>query len=159
MNYKMSFSCAALSLLFLLHVPLAANAENQGKTPEDLTIAYTSFNEAYATNDVDTYFGFYAENATVYFYGERQDVAAYNEEWHSLMDAGGGVEKNDTSDLLVQLLPSGDMAIVTYFIDNRTRYPEGMNEERAFETDVWQKIEGAWKIVSLHYSVVPETSE
>ena len=158
MKYKMSSSYTALSLL-LMHLALAASAENHVAIPRDLTAAYTSFNEAYATNDVDTYFGFYAGNATVYFYGERQDLAAYREEWHSLMDAGGGVEKNDTSDLRVQLMPSGDVAIVTSFIDNRTRYPEGINEERAFETDVWQKVDGAWKIVSLHYSVVPEATD
>jgi hypothetical protein len=55
----------------------------------------------------------------------------------------------------VQLLPGGGVAIVTSFIDNRTRYPDGISEERAFETDVWQKVDGAWKIISLHYSAVP----
>jgi ketosteroid isomerase-like protein len=143
----------------LFNFSLAANGESSVKSPKDISAAYASFNEAYATNDVDTYFGFYAEDATVYFYGERQDVAAYREEWQALMDAGGGVEKNETSDLHVQLMPGGDVAIVTYFVDNRTRYLEGMNEERAFETDVWQRTEGAWKIVSLHYSAVPNITD
>jgi len=26
---------------------------------------------------------------------------------------------------------------------------------RAFETDVWQKIDAEWKVVSLHYSEIP----
>jgi hypothetical protein len=36
------------------------------------------------------------------------------------------------------------------------RAPDGsIRSARAFETDVWQKIDGQWKIVSLHYSEVP----
>ncbi len=42
------------------------------------------------------------------------------------------------------------------FIDNRTRSPEGeISTARAFETDVWQKIDGKWQIVSLHYTEIP----
>jgi ketosteroid isomerase-like protein len=52
-------------------------------------------------------------------------------------------------------MPSGDVAIATSFIDNRTRLADGTtSSETAFETDVWQKIDGEWKIVSLHYSTV-----
>jgi ketosteroid isomerase-like protein len=72
------------------------------------------------------------------------------------MEAGGGVEMNETSDLQVQIMPSGDAAISTSFVDNRTRYPDGRTSTaRAFETDVWQKINGEWKIISLHFSEIP----
>jgi ketosteroid isomerase-like protein len=72
-----------------------------------------------------------------------------------MIAAGGGVEKNDMSDLRVQILASGDVAVTTYFVDNRTRSADGEVESiRAFETDVWQKIDGAWKVVSLHYSLL-----
>ncbi len=158
MKHKTLLKRAVLLLLFL-SLPRAAVAEHHTKKPADLTAAYTSFNEAYATNDVDTYFSFYAEDATVYFYGERQDLAAYHEFWKALIDSGSGVEKNDTSDVQVQLIAGGEVAIVTSFIDNRTRYPDGITEERAFETDVWQKVDSAWKIISLHYSVVPKAIE
>ena len=71
------------------------------------------------------------------------------------MEAGGGVEKNEMSDLQVQVMPCGDVAIATSFIDNRTRYADGSKStDKAFETDVWQKIDGKWKIISLHYSVI-----
>jgi len=57
------------------------------------------------------------------------------------------------SDLQVQVRPDGDIAIATSFIDNRTRSPDGTTStSRAFETNVWQKIDGKWKIISLHYS-------
>ncbi len=146
--------------LALLALPLTVTADNHGQVPADLQAAIEGFNDAYATNDVDGYFSFYAEDATVYFYGERQDMAAYHKEWQSLMDDGGGVEMNVMSDLVVQLMPGGDVAIATSFIDNRTRYADGtIDEARAFETDVWQKIDGAWKIISLHFSEIPEPTE
>ena len=89
----------------------------------------------------------------MYFGGARQDIAAYHEMWTALMKAGDGVEVNEMSDLQVQVMPSGDVAIATSFIDNRTRSPDGATgTSRAFETDVWQKIEGKWKIISLHHS-------
>jgi ketosteroid isomerase-like protein len=75
--------------------------------------------------------------------------------WIDLMAAGGGVELNEMSDLQVQVMPSGDFAIATSFIDNRTRSADGTTStSRAFETDVWQLIDGKWRIVSLHYSAI-----
>jgi ketosteroid isomerase-like protein len=135
-------------------------AEHHGSENADLHAAIKAFDHAYATNDVDTYFSFYADDATVYFYGARQDIAAYHEEWSAMMEAGGGVEMNEMSDLQMQVMPCGDVAIATSFIDNRTRSPDGTTSTvRAFETDVWQKIDGNWKIISLHYSeIAPDES-
>ena len=135
---------------------LSALAEHHAVENADLDAAITAFNNGYATNDVETYFGFYDDDATVYFYGARQDIAAYHEEWVAMMEAGGGVEMNEMSDLQVQVMPCGDVAIATSFVDNRTRYPDGSKTTvKAFETDVWQKIDGDWKIISLHYSEIP----
>ena len=86
-------------------ISLSAMAEHHGSEHADLHAAIEAFNTGYATNDVETYFGFYADDATVYFYGARQDMAAYHEEWIALMEAGGGVEMNEMSDLQVQVMP------------------------------------------------------
>ena len=148
-------SCLFIAL-FSLSLSFSAMADHHGAKDVDLHAAIKAFDHAYASNDVETYFGFYADDATVYFYGARQDVSAYHEEWIALMEAGGGVEMNEMSDLQVQLMPSGDVAISTSFVDNRTRSPDGSKATvRAFETDVWQKIDGEWKIISLHYSDIP----
>ena len=62
---------------------------------------------------------------------------------------------NEMSDLVIQMMPSGEVAIAMSFIDNQTRSAEGeVSTVRRFETDVWQKIDGEWKIVSLHYSEI-----
>ena len=123
----------------------------------EVTNAVKAFNKAYETNDVEGYFNHYANDAMLYFYGDRWEVSTYHEYWKTaVVEAGGGVEKNMQSDLQVKVTSGGDTAIAAYFVENRSRSPEGdINEEKAYESDVWQKIDGVWKIISLHYSVIP----
>jgi ketosteroid isomerase-like protein len=133
-------------------------ADHHRSAEAEVFLAVKAFNDAYAVNDVEDYFDFYTDDATLYFYGARQKVADYQDEWTAMLDAGGGVVKNELSDVHVQLLPGEDAAVATYFVHNAVRSPEGQTvAARAFETDVWQKIDGEWKIVSLHYTeLVPE---
>lgn len=149
----------SIGIIFAL-LSFSVLADHHAQDNADLHAAIKAFDDAYTNNDVETYFNFYADGATVYFSGARQDVAAYHKQWAALMAAGGGVEMNEMSDLQVQVMPSGDVAIATSFVDNRTRSADGSKDtSRAFETDVWQKIGDSWKIISLHYSVIPATGQ
>lgn len=145
-----------LSFFVIILMPFSAMAENHDEQNADLHAAIKAFDHAYATNDVEKYFSYYAEGATVFFGGAgRQDVTAYHEMWTALMAAGGGVELNEMSDIKVQVMSGGNVAIATSFVDNRTRSADGTKStSKSYETDVWQKINGKWKIVSLHYSGV-----
>jgi ketosteroid isomerase-like protein len=147
-----------LACLVAVLFTISAMAEHHDSAEAEIYAALKAFNDAYASNDVEGYFGFYTDDATLYFSGARQKVADYHEEWSAMVEAGGAVEKNDETDVKVQLMPGGEVAVATYFIDNATRSPEGETSvARAFETGVWQKIEGEWKIVSLHYTeIAPE---
>ena len=143
-----SLACITLCLL-----SFAAIADHHATVEAEVRDTVAAFNAAYAENRVDDYFSFYANDTSVYFYGSRQDVAAYHAEWKEIIAAGGAVEKNEPSDLQVQLLPSGDVAVASYFVDYRFRSPEGdISSAKGFESEVWRKIDGAWKIVNLHYS-------
>jgi ketosteroid isomerase-like protein len=143
-----------LSCFVIIMLSFPAMADHPGAENADLHAAIKAFDHAYANNDVEKYFSFYADDATAYFGdAERVDIAAYHEMWTGLMAAGGGVELNEMSDLQVQVMPGGDVAVSTSFIDNRTRSADGTTSTtRAFETDVWQKIDGKWQIISLHHS-------
>lgn len=144
-----------LTLLLAALIPLAALAENHEPVEAEILALEKTFNHAYATNDADTYFGFYTEDATLFFFGARQPVAQYSEGWRLIIAAGGGAQKNDMSDVQIRVLPGGETAVATYFIDNESVSPDGsVVAARAFETDVWQKIAGDWKIVSLHYTEI-----
>ena len=131
---------------------LAAMAAHHESVDAEIQAAIDGFNEAYATNDAAAYFDYYADGATVFFSGDRQDMAAYEEDWYALIDAGDGVLVNDLSDIVVQVMPGKTVAISTYFVDNRSRFDGEVVDIRAFETDVWNKIDGEWKVVSLHYT-------
>ena len=134
------------------------NAQDNSIAAEEVRKATLAFNVAYETNDVDGYFDMYTDDAMLYFYGERWEVSTYYDYWkNAMVGAGGGVEKNTTSVIQVKVAPGGNTAVVGSFIENRSRSPEGnINEEKGYETEVWQKIEGEWKIISLHYSVIPD---
>ena len=145
-----------LTFLVASLISFSAMAAHHNSVDAEISDAIKAFNVAYASNDMDAYFGFYADDASIYFYGERHKVSAYREEWTAEIDAGGGVEKNETSDVRVQVMPSGDVAVVTSFIDNRTRGTDGETTTvRAYETEVWQKIDDNWRVVSLHYTEIP----
>ena len=143
-----------LMVFAAMGISFAVWAGDGESVEDDVRATVEAFNEAYATNDVAAYFNFYADDATVFFFGERVDMAAYEKDWYALMEAGGGVEVNTMSDLVIQIMPGDEVAITTYFVHNTTRSAEGEVETiNAFETDVWRKTDGEWKIVSLHYTV------
>jgi ketosteroid isomerase-like protein len=143
-----------LNCIGILLMSFSAMAEHHGAENADIQAAKIAFEDAYATNDVEKYFSFYADDAKVYFGGAaRGEVAPYHKMWTALIAAGGGIELNKLTDLQIDVVPSGDVAVVTSFIDNRRREPNGTRvTAKAFQTDVWRKIDGKWKIISLHYS-------
>ncbi|MDX1499312.1 MAG: nuclear transport factor 2 family protein [Woeseiaceae bacterium] len=144
-------------LLAALAVPVLA-AEPADLAAE-VRAAVQAFNDAYANNAVEAYFDHYADGASLFFYGERHDVSAYHDEWAEMITAGGGVVKNELSDVRIQVLPGDAVAIASYFVDYALRTPDGeVAESKGFESEVWQKIDGEWKVVSLHYTVVADNS-
>jgi ketosteroid isomerase-like protein len=149
MESKMKRSIAGLLVVL---TGFAAFAAQHATVDAEVQAAVDGFNTAYATNDADEYFGYYADGATVFFSGARQDMAAYEEEWRALIAAGDGVVANELSDIVIQVMSGGTVAISTYFVDNQTRSDGNLTELTAFETDVWHKIDGEWKVVSLHYT-------
>lgn len=145
-----------LSCLIAVLISFAAFAETHSAVEVEVREAVKAFNGAYESNDVDTYFDYYVDDATLYFSGSRQQVSAYQKQWTEMVEAGGAVEKYALSDIRVQVLQNGDAAVATYYVDVRMRVPGSeASEARAFESDVWQKIDGEWKVISLHYTEIP----
>lgn len=146
-----------LSYFAILFMSFTAVAEQSDAENTDLYTAIKAFDHAYEVNDLEKYFSYYANGATAYFGEGRVDITTYHRDMIALIAAGGGVELNRMSDLQVQITPGGDTAVATYFIDNRTRATDGTKmTTKAFETTVWQKIDGQWKTISLHYSAAAE---
>ncbi len=145
-----------LTLFAAALISFSVVADQHSSAEAEVLDAVNAFNEAYARNDVEAYFIYFAADADMYWAGARQTKSGYHEEWVATIDAGGKVEKNEVSDLQVRMLPGDNAAIVSFFIDYRMRTPDGeVDEETAFESEVWQKIDGAWKVVGLHYTANP----
>jgi ketosteroid isomerase-like protein len=139
---------ALMSVVVMADHHLSAEAE--------LRTTVIAFNEAYAANDLERYFSYFAKDADMYWSGSRQTVAGYYEDYSATVEAGGAVQKNGVVDLKIRMLPGDEAGIVTFFVDYRFHNPGGaITVEKAFETEVWQKIDGAWKLVGLHNNVIP----
>ena len=127
---------------------------------DQVRAAVIAFNEAYADNDLATYFGYYADDATLWFDTDRVTLEEYKKDWHELVEGGGGVETNRLSDIRVRVSPGGDVAIATYSLEVVTRYPDGRRtNERSAETDVWFRRDGGWTIAHIHYDAEPAPSQ
>ena len=144
----------ALPILFavisLIVLPPAISAAGPEDEIRDLVV---EFNGAYLQNDLDKYFGFYADDATLWFNSGRSTLASYRDSWYKLIDSGGGVRKNTISDIRVQMSPGGDAAIATYQVEVATEYPgNGLSSQQAHETDVWFKTADGWRVSHVHYT-------
>ena len=141
----------------ILVLPLVTYAGDGKSAESEVRAAAADFNDAYMTNDIERYFSYYADDAVVYWFGERQDMSAYHDEWKAMIEAGGGVETNEVSQEVFQILPGGKAAVASYFVHNVTRDAEGEAVAGNFyETEVWQKMDGEWKVINLHYTeIVP----
>ena len=106
-----------LTCLIAVLIPISIMAEQHSSAEAEVRAAVEAFNDAYSSNDVEGYFSHYTDDAKLYFYGARHKVADYHEEWSAMVDAGGAVEKNDPSDVSVQVLPGDEVAVASYFVD------------------------------------------
>jgi len=119
----------------------------------DVSKAVIDFNRSYEENDLDTYFAFYADGATMWFNSDFVAISDYKKDWYQLIESGGGVEKNTLSDLKVTVSPSGDAAVAAYRLEVHTRQPDGqITRDQSQESDTWFNYEGQWKIAHLHYA-------
>jgi len=111
------------------------------------------FNDAYAVNDLRTYFSYYAADMVQWLPEGRTGLGAYEKDWTAYIAAGNKVEAAAVSDLIVKAGPSGDTAVAAYVLHVKTKLSTGQVTDEEFqETDIWFKRDGAWKIVALHYS-------
>ena len=133
-----------------------ALADQHGQAEAELRDVVIAFNEAYADNDMALYFSYFAEDADMYWSGSRHTTAAYRDDYTATVEAGGTVEKNEVLDLVVRILPGNQAGVASFFIDYRFRGPDGeITVEQAFETGVWENIDGEWKLVGMHNNVIP----
>ncbi len=136
-----------------LGLTLAAPA--QAAPAEQIRKLEAQVNAAYAANDLPKYFAFYAEDLRALFPDGATTLPKYRQSWTAFIKSGGAIERFTYDDLQVQISPAGDCAVASYSATATTRNPgKAASDEHFFETDVWFKRAGHWKIVEIHYSPV-----
>jgi ketosteroid isomerase-like protein len=145
---------AALSLVLLV---APAPAPDLKKAEAEVRETVQNFNAAYLANDMAKYWTFYDPSLTQWWPEGRVDLKTYQAQWTKMLADGGKVLENTISDLIVQVGPTGDAAVASYALRVVTRQPDGkITKERAQETDVYFKRDGAWRVVHLNYLPRPE---
>ncbi len=111
------------------------------------------YNAAYAANDLDAYFGYYADDAVLWFPEGRTDIPKYKKEWTAFIKSGGQIQSGTVSDMHVRFSPQGDAAIASYLLRLKTLAADKKVTDETFqETDIWFKVAGGWKITHVHYA-------
>jgi ketosteroid isomerase-like protein len=113
-------------------------------------------NAAYAANDLPKYFAYYADDFRGLFPEGPSTLPEYVKMWTDFIKSGGAIEGFTYAELQVQISPSADAAVASYRATVRTKNPgKEPVVEMYFETDVFFKRAGQWKLVEVHYSPDP----
>jgi ketosteroid isomerase-like protein len=147
---RTAFLCSFILLTAI--APAIARADSKA----DIDRLEKDFNAAYAANDLDRYFGFYSEDAVLWFPEGRTDVPSYRKMWTAYIKGGARLQSCTLSDYHLTLSPQGDSAIASYLLRVKTlEANKKVTDELFQETDVWFQSAGAWKIAHVHYSPAP----
>lgn len=133
---------------------LQAGAADTAPVEKQIAAAERAMNAAYAANDVDKYFSYYAEDMDAIFYGARTNYTDYRKSWTESVKAGNVVASLKMNDVKVQVLPGGTAAVASYQIEVTYKHADGKTgTDKAFETDVWVKGKQGWKVQHAHYAL------
>lgn len=139
----------------LLLLGIAATAGNGAatKAEQDIRALEQQMNDAYAKNDLQSYFSYYAQDFTQWLPEGRSDLDKYKRQWQAYISAGNAVQAAEVRELLLRVAPSEDAAVASYILYVKTKGADGkITEEESQETDVWFKRDGGWKVVALHFA-------
>jgi len=155
-NFRRSLLlCTAL--LTSVNLCLAAEPADLARAEQEVRESVIAFNRAYELNDLDAYFLFYQDDATLWFNQDFVPLEDYKKDWYQLVGNNGGVEKNIVSELEVKVSPTADAAVAAYRLEVQTRMPDGqVTRDLSQESDTWFKIDGEWRIAHIHYVSQPQ---
>ena len=147
-----------------LMVPAARAQEGAGAVEQQVREAIIEFTTAYGTNDLDTYFSYYADDMTWwgprgnrYENDGRTPKQNYMASYPGSVERTGGYASHELSDLRVQVSPNAGAAVASYRIDLVRKNPrEGRSADVAYEmTTMLFKRGNDWRIVHFHYQTIP----
>ncbi|HEY0286347.1 MAG TPA: nuclear transport factor 2 family protein [Pseudomonas sp.] len=112
---------------------------------------------AFASNDTDTYFAAFTEDATFFFYTLPAPLlsrAAYRAVWDSWQADGFVVLDCQSSNAHISL--QGEVAIFMHDVATHVRFGQQESRYQERETIVLRQCEGRWLACHEHLSAIPE---
>lgn len=125
----------------LLMMPCVAQ---QAQIDKEIRDQEDKMNASYAANDLPVYFAYYADDFTQWLPEGRTDLPQYKKEWTAFIRSGGKVESAQTSDMKIQIGPSGDTVTASYLLHVKTRSPKGEVSDE--ELGVRRVVQARWKV-------------
>ena len=123
------------------------------KAEQEVRNLEQQMNDAYARNDLQAYFNYYAPDFTQWLPEGRSDLDRYKREWQAFVSSGNSVQAAEVRELVMRVAPAEDAVVASYILYVKTKAADGkISEEENQETDVWFKRDGAWKVVALHFA-------
>jgi len=154
-THRLLLLCTALLTSF--NFCQAAEPADLASAEQEVRESVIAFNRAYELNDLNAYFLFYQDDATLWFNQDFVSLESYKKDWHQLVENGGAVEKNIVSDLEIKVSPNADAAVAAYRLEVQTRMPDGqVTRDLSQESDTWFKADGEWRIAHIHYVSQPQ---
>ena len=113
--------------------------------------------DIYRAGDISAYLAHYAPDISANFSGSVMSSDEARKFITSLFEGGGKTLDFQIGDPQMQFSESGDAAIVRYPWRERFLYSDGhQTDTEYYETDVWYRRNGEWKIAHVHQSTVKE---
>ena len=114
--------------------------------------------KAYGRGDVEGYLSYYADDASMFIFAKESKLEEMAREVRSLFERGGRVVTLDIpAEPEVLLNEAGDAAVVAFAWRETFKNPDGtITNSRFYETDIWFRRRGQWKIVKFHFTTLTE---
>ena len=124
---------------------------------EDLRSIMRRLPDIYRAGDIAAYLTHYAHDISANFSGAIMNSDEARKFIASLFEGGGKTLHFQMGDPQMQFSENGDAAIVRYPWRERFRYSDGRQTDiEYYETDVWFRRNGEWKIAHVHQSTIKE---
>jgi ketosteroid isomerase-like protein len=149
-----------LLLIVLLSLATTTLAARQNPSAAEAAVrdTITRLVSAYAANDLDTYFSFFADDMTVWWntdgrYDRPTPKSAYVKSWPEFVKKTGGHESCHTADLRIQAAPAGVAAVASYELTCvfKTAPAGGSRDETYQMTNVLFLRNGRWQVVHFNW--------
>lgn len=126
---------------------------------EELRNTLRRLPDIYRAGDISAYLAHYAPDISAYFSGILMSSEEARKFITSLFEGNGKTLDFQMGDPQVQFSESEEAAIVRYPWREHFRYGDGRETDTEYyETDVWFRRNGEWKIVNIHQCTVKEHS-